>query len=172
MTSHKILTILLIVLAIFLGASIFLQNKKVDEGVVPPVVNNEQVVSTTTVATTTDQTATTTPATGSYSKEIYLTTENYFEMPEGSILSIKRINDSRCATNVNCVWAGNVIAVFNAKIGTVIDSFELKFGPGTEATKYVYHGYTISIIAVSPDKGSTSQIIGQKDYKVTVKITK
>ncbi|MBC7981941.1 hypothetical protein H7X65_02585 [Candidatus Parcubacteria bacterium] len=172
MTSHKILTILLIILAIFLGASVFLQNKKVDEGVVPPVVTEEQVVSTTTIATTTVQTATTTPATGSYSKEVSLTTENYFEIPDGSILSIKRINDSRCAANVNCVWAGNVIAVFNAKIGTVIDSFELKFGPGTEATKHTYHGYTVSIVGVSPDKGPTSQIIGQKDYKITVKVTK
>ncbi len=140
-----------------------------DEVVVLPPTNNEQVSSTTIEVTAT----TTTPTPEKFLKEVVLTTQNYFEFPDNVVLAVKKINDSRCAPNVNCIWAGNVVVTMNIKKEKTLNAdFDLKFGPGTEATSYVYNGYTIKIKSVAPDKGPSSEIVGQKDYQITVQIFK
>lgn len=167
MTTHKILTIILIISAIFFGVSIFLQNEKTDEVVIPPTAN-EQAVSTPAAATTT-----TTSTAEKYIKETFLTTQNYFELPDNLVLSIKKINDSRCPANVNCVRVGNIVATMNIKRGTAFtEDFDLTFGPGNEAVSYTYNGYTIKIKAVTPYKGPSSEILDQKDYRVLIQVSK
>ena len=172
MSTHKIITIILIILGIFLAISVYVQNKK-GELIVP--THNGGVVSTTTVETATStEVSTTTPIKPSenFPKEVTLSSINYYEFPDGANLSLKKVNDSRCASDVNCVWAGNIIALFNLKIGNTNESFDLKFGAGAEGSQYSYREYKIKIIQVRPDKGVQSQIITQKDYKITVVISK
>lgn len=172
MTTHKILTIILIILAVFLGVSVLFQNQKADEVIVTPP-NNDQVVSTTTIATTTPVQPTAPKPTQTFPKEVSLTTKNNYQFPDGSILSIKEINDSRCAPNVNCIWAGNIVSKMNIKKGnTLTEDFDLTFGPGEESTMYTYGVYKLKIIKVTPDKGPTSEILKQNDYTLTLQVSK
>lgn len=173
MSTHKIITMILIILAIFFGISVYLQNKK-GELIIPP--NNREVISTTTVSmsTTTLPVSTTTPIKPSetFPKQITLSSANYYKFPDGTILSLKQVNDSRCAINVNCIWAGNIIAIFNLKKGNVNESFELKFGADAENSQFSHGKYKIKIVNVQPDRGVQSQVISQQDYRVIVLISK
>lgn len=177
MSTHKIITIILIILAIFLGISVYKQNK---QGTLVVPTNNAEVIATTTISTSTTPLATTTPTTPTtptkptqtFPKQITLSSVNYYEFPDGGTVSLKQINDSRCAVNVNCIWAGNVIAIFNLKKGNMTESFELKFGAGAENSQFNYGDYKIKIMNVLPERGIESQIMTQKDYKVTIMISK
>ncbi len=174
MSTHKIITIILIILAIFLGISVYKQNK---QGTLVVPTNKAEVTATTTISTSTTPLATTTPTAPTKSsetlpKQITLSSVNYYEFPDGGTVSLKQINDSRCAANVNCIWAGNVIAIFNLKKGNMTESFELKFGAGAENSQFNYGDYKIKIMNVLPERGVESQIITQRDYKVTIMISK
>ncbi len=171
MSTHKIITIILIILALFLGISIYMQNKA-GELIIP---NIEESIPTTTTpvptSTTSPQTTPTKPA-EVFSKEVTLSSINYYEFPDGASLSLKQVNDSRCASNVNCIWAGNIIALFNLKKENYNETFELKFGAGVDVSEFSYGEYKIKITAVQPDRGPQNQILTQKDYKITITISK
>ena len=174
MSTHKIITIILIILAIFLGISVYKQNK---QGTLVVPTNKAEVTATTTISTSTTPLATTTPtaptkSSETFPKQITLSSVNYYEFPDGGTVSLKQINDSRCAVNVNCIWAGNVIAIFNLKKGNMTESFELKFGASAENSQFNYGDYKIKIMNVLPERGVESQIITQRDYKVTIMISK
>ncbi len=175
MKTHNIITTLLVILAISLGVSIFLQNKNSNTPVVPETATTTEtgtdvVVSTTTVNGTT---STTTKPAEVFPKQVSLSTQNYYEFQDGAILSVKKIEDSRCAANVNCVWAGKVTVTFNVKRGNFSEDFNLDIMPGgTENSTYNYAGYKVALVGVQPDKGPIIETIGQKDYRLTIVITK
>ncbi len=172
MSTHKIITIILIILALFLGISIYMQNKAGDL-IIP---NIEESIPTTTTplpnSTTTSASTTPTKPAEKFPKEVTLSSINYYEFPDGAALSLKQVNDSRCAANVNCIWAGNIIVLFNLKKGNYNETFELKFGAGVNVSEFSYEEYKIKITAVQPDRGSQNQTLDQKDYKITITISK
>lgn len=161
MSTHKIITIILIILAIFLGVSVYKQNKQ-----------GTLIVPTASVTTPSLATSTPIKISEIFLKQISLSSLNYFEFSDGTVLSLKQVNDSRCASNVNCIWAGNVIVIFNLKKGNANERFELKFGTGAENSQFTYGDYKIKIINIFPDKGVENKITTQKDYKVTILISK
>lgn len=167
MQTHKILTIILIILAMLLGASLLLQNKKPATTI--PIV----ATSTTSTLTATTTATTTKPIVQTFPKNTTLSISNSYTFPDGAILTIKQINDSRCATDVQCVWAGNVIVKLNIKKGNSGEDFELKYPVNNnENSVYKYKEYKINIANVLPNKGLQNTKVELKDYRITVNISK
>ena len=83
---------------------------------------------------------------------------------------IKVTDDSRCPSDVTCIWAGEVKVVLNITIDGE-DSGEtiLTLGANNNDDQNVKNigGYYVKVIAVNPYPVST-KIIGQSDYIVTL----
>jgi hypothetical protein len=174
MQTHKILTIILIILAVFFGVSVLFRDRipqPIPESVAtttPTVVNT---TATTTIVTTSTST-TTKPVVQTFPKNITLSISNSYTFPNGAILTLKQINDSRCAIDVQCIWAGNVIAKLNIKEGTGNESFELKYPiDNNETSVYKYKEYKILISDIKPNKGIENQKLELKNYNVTLNIS-
>ena len=75
-------------------------------------------------------------------------------------------NDSRCASDVQCVWAGNAVAGFdlrgagdsNASLNTTLDPKSVR-----------YAGYTITLVGLKPIPKSGSTIPAV-EYVVTLRV--
>ena len=64
--------------------------------------------------------------------------------PDGLLLSLKEINDSRCKTGVVCVWQGELAAVLIASKGGFASSEEIRLGTVTKKSTSL-KGYTFSL---------------------------
>ncbi len=153
-------------MAVFFGVSLFMQNKKTEK-IVPIIIKPEfEFIGTTTipVATTTKPTVTQT-----FPKLVTLTLSNSYTFPNGAILKAKELkSDSRCASDVQCIWAGNVIVKFTINN----KEFELTHGPGNTKTSYIYNGYTIWFENVKPERGNQTKTITPGEYQFIMKIEK
>jgi hypothetical protein len=76
-------------------------------------------------------------------------------------------DDSRCPTDVTCVWAGEATLSFAAtSLGGTQANFDVTYSPGTEAV-HTFGGYTLTVIELGPEPVSTSTI-EQSEYVATV----
>jgi hypothetical protein len=171
MKTYKTISILLGILGLFLIIFFISKNKNLE----PIVENNITNISTTTITTTTNTTtaSTTKPTVQTFPKNITLSISNSYTFLDKSILTIKQINDSRCATDIQCIWAGNVVVKFNIKNGVNNETFELAYpSNGAENLVYQYREYNIKISNVQPSKGVQSEKNESKDYMITLNISK
>jgi hypothetical protein len=74
--------------------------------------------------------------------------------------------DSRCPTDVTCVWAGEVIARLAIRSDGKTTRHEVK-----ESESATVDGYSVTVLQVLPTRTS-SQPIAAADYRVTLKITR
>jgi uncharacterized Zn finger protein len=81
-------------------------------------------------------------------------------------------NDSRCASDVVCIWAGEVKAVLNVSINNQDKGdTTLTLGAGnTDQSIENIGGYSVKVLAVNPYPVSTHQI-EQSEYIVTLIVT-
>jgi hypothetical protein len=84
---------------------------------------------------------------------------------EISIMPTKVLEDSRCASDVQCVWAGQV------RIETEIVGREAVLHTFTEGSVFSFEGYDISLVKVTPYPVSTRRI-GEGDYRFAFKVEK
>ena len=92
---------------------------------------------------------------------------------DGPEISILNIEDSRCPSDVTCVWEGEVkISVYVVKDKNPLGNFTLtsRAGDKNMATQTV-DGYSIRVIEVNPYPVSTKQI-PLSDYVVTLVVSK
>ena len=165
MQTHKIL---LIALCIFLGITLVLQNKKPE-----PIIQNTATTTAIVAKTTSTTTIITKPAQQTFPKNITLSISNSYTFPDQSILTIKEINDSRCPTDVQYIWAGNVVIKLNIKKGVNDQDFELTYpANNNETSVHKYKEYNISVLNVQPNKGKESNKVELEDYRVIIKISK
>lgn len=78
------------------------------------------------------------------------------------------VAESRCPSNVQCIWAGQVVLAMQVRQGgELIDEFELVFGALTEddSPGWEQNGMVIMLMDVSPYPQST-EAIEQEDYIV------
>jgi hypothetical protein len=89
---------------------------------------------------------------------------------EGAAITFERIlTDSRCAVDVQCIWAGEARGAFRfEKRGGPALSFELD--TNREPVREV-GGYQVSLLAVSPGPKSTVRI-APADYRVELSVTR
>ncbi len=88
-------------------------------------------------------------------------TVNFFEV----------VSDSRCPSDVTCVWEGESSVKLNLKIGAesedLILSTHLKMGQGPQ--KDTIGGYIISLLEVTPYPISTVDV-PEEDYEIRLQI--
>jgi hypothetical protein len=76
--------------------------------------------------------------------------------------------DSRCGTDVQCIWAGNaVVRLTLSSSATTPD--ESLLNTGLEPRQTPYAGYTIRLVALNPAPKSGRQI-AQTEYVVTLEV--
>lgn len=79
--------------------------------------------------------------------------------------------DSRCPSDVTCVWAGRATALIKVdRNGEELGQFPLTFGEGPEASSVGVDNYTIEIIGLDPHPVSTVGI-SREDYVARVVVT-
>jgi hypothetical protein len=74
--------------------------------------------------------------------------------------------DSRCPSDVTCVWAGEVVARLAVRSDSKTTQHEIK-----ETQSATVGGYTLTLLKVLPARAS-SRPIAPADYRVTLKITR
>ena len=74
--------------------------------------------------------------------------------------------DSRCPTDVACVWAGEVIVKLSIRSDGKTTQHPIKESQGA-----VVSGYTVTVLQVLPPR-SSSQRIAPDDYRVTLKVAR
>lgn len=83
---------------------------------------------------------------------------------------ISVIEDSRCPTGAQCVWAGNAkvkISVTSKRLGTKV--FELNTGMGVQGDQF--DGYAINLVSLTPTPAMNGKI-DPKKYKAKFTITR
>ncbi|BBD68440.1 hypothetical protein NIES4072_42470 [Nostoc commune NIES-4072] len=101
-----------------------------------------------------------------YGKTAYLPSENL------EIKFSKVIEDSRCPTNVTCIWQGQVIIELDImKNGKQVSTLTLTLIPGRDPLPIQFSNkYSVTLIAVSPYP--SGQAIALKDYIVKIVVSK
>ena len=77
------------------------------------------------------------------------------------------VADSRCPTDVTCLWAGEVVVRLAIRSQGKVSEHELK-----ELQKGALDGYVFEILNVLPARGPQAQRIAPADYRVTLKVTR
>jgi hypothetical protein len=77
------------------------------------------------------------------------------------------VQDSRCPSDVTCIWAGLVET--NVKISVFSKEEVLNISSGQ--SPYRFEGYDVSIVSVAPPKQVETQV-DPAEYRVTFRITK
>lgn len=88
-------------------------------------------------------------------------------MGELTIKILKVVSDSRCATDVVCIQAGNVVIEVEVMKGTKKDKLTL----ASDEDGKPYDGYFLQILDVLPEPKSTVKI-DEKDYIITISVLK
>jgi hypothetical protein len=107
---------------------------------------------------------------GQSAKEVKLSA-NKQAVDAGSKLTFKliEVKDTRCPTDVDCVWAGNAIVKLSiAKGKSAAKMFELN--TGLEPNVILFQGYSITLKDLSPTLKSTDT--SPKIYTVKLNLTK
>lgn len=74
--------------------------------------------------------------------------------------------DSRCPSDVTCVWAGEVIVRLAVRSDGKTTQHSVK-----ESQTATVDGYTVTVLQVLPAR-SSSQPVAPADYRVTLKVTR
>lgn len=81
-------------------------------------------------------------------------------------------NDSRCPSDVTCVWAGNAgVKLELSGLGKIARVTLNTSKAGQFVSEIVYHGYKVKLVDLSPYPRST-QKIATSDYQATLLISK
>ncbi|PHM10191.1 hypothetical protein [Nostoc sp. 'Peltigera malacea cyanobiont' DB3992] len=102
-----------------------------------------------------------------YGKTAYLPTENI------EIKFSKVIQDSRCPSDVTCIWQGQVIIGLDIiKNGKQVSTLMLTLVPGRDALPIQFlDKYSVTLIGVSPYPNS-KKTIALKDYIAKIVVSK
>lgn len=99
-------------------------------------------------------------------------TAYWAENDEFSIVFKEVTSDSRCAVDVDCVWAGRAEVALRFNNFDQVFNDTLAFGDFTgsiHTDQVEFAGRTIRLLAVSPDN-LAGQTIPQNEYKVTLAV--
>jgi len=80
------------------------------------------------------------------------------------ITPLQVVSDSRCPTDVTCIWAGEILVEIKLEKDGVVKIVELKEGGNASIGES-----TVTFVSVLPEKNSTVSIQA-KDYKFTFKV--
>ena len=75
---------------------------------------------------------------------------------DGLNIELKDINDSRCPSGVQCIWAGEIVGIFTASGGALIAPTEIYLGTVNNKS-IISKGYTFSLTSATKS-GITIQV--------------
>ncbi|MES3005558.1 MAG: IPT/TIG domain-containing protein [Patescibacteria group bacterium] len=107
------------------------------------------------------------PATTTINQNITLPLNQIGTVSTLQITALKIVEDSRCPTNVTCIWAGRVVVQTKLKSGVNQATINL-----VNDEEFVLDGYKVKIIEVTPAKTSSGQIINNGQYRITYRVIK
>lgn len=94
---------------------------------------------------------------------------------KGTSLSFKFVaveSDSRCPSDVTCVWAGNAAVQVQVGTGKRSKTLTLNTGRGGALVSEIeYKGYRVKLVSLSPYPRSDRKIAAE-DYAATLLVTK
>ncbi|MFN4218120.1 MAG: hypothetical protein ACK4HB_02375 [Candidatus Bipolaricaulia bacterium] len=79
--------------------------------------------------------------------------------------------DSRCPTNVECVWAGNAKIVLGVSLKESTDETVLTINSNIEPREALYAGYRIQFVSLKPTPLS-GRTINPAEYRVTLIVSR
>ena len=86
-----------------------------------------------------------------------------------SLKFLSLVEDSRCPTDTNCIWAGNAkIKIQLSKPGKPAKVFELNTNPGNTT---IFEGYKFKLKALTPQP-ATNIRINRNGYMATIVVSK
>lgn len=93
---------------------------------------------------------------------------------DGATITLTGIpEDSRCPTNVECFWAGRVIAEFKLEKDRQIVVKKLTDNPVGDpnlSTSFEAFGYSVTLVEVRPYPVDGNTPIEQKEYRVEISV--
>lgn len=87
---------------------------------------------------------------------------------EDLTIHLREINDSRCPSDVVCVWAGEALAKIEIGKGGTGALLMMRLEEHPQAVEFL-DAYTMELISVDPYP-STANPLSQSDYNVTLKV--
>jgi len=100
---------------------------------------------------------------------VQINKEKRFPKSKLSVRFVELIEDSRCPTDTNCIWAGNAkIKIRVAKHGRSQELMLDTNGPNTAA---IAEGYSIKLISLTPEPRSNIRI-NRNGYVATFEVVK
>ena len=121
--------------------------------------------------------ATTPPSPARAGYTIIVSTEKRAEIPEEALsVELAEVRDSRCAAEVQCVWAGTAeialrVSKAGATPGSVVVGTLAKPQGGGAPAQPVYAGYRFSVVRLEPANSMTKPP-AQGAYRATLKVAK
>lgn len=97
-------------------------------------------------------------------KEYVLSVGNIVAVGDLS-LNLESVSDSRCPSDVQCIWEGRADAEITFKKGSISELRQL----GTNTGSITFSDYNVSLVEITPYPTSKKQI-KQSDYKVKIHI--
>jgi hypothetical protein len=76
-------------------------------------------------------------------------------------------SDSRCPSDVTCLWAGEVVVQLAVRSEGMTTQRELRESQGATVDNH-----TVTVLQVLPPRASSQQTIARADYRVTLKVTR
>lgn len=122
------------------------------------------VFDTATTTPTEETTNTNTPSNNSAEGDISIGVGQRVEMGDLAITFHGVTEDSRCATDVTCIWAGQVVTDISYAQGTNVTRVQQIAGES-----FAFAGHSFTIISVDPAPVST-QVIDPGLYVVVVRV--
>ena len=144
-TQKLILTVLALVVVLGLGFMVVKQR-----GVVPGSENGEL---TEIPANSADDAIN---ASAEFGKAVALGLNDRVIFSDGLNIELKDINDSRCPSGVQCIWAGEIVGIFTASGGALIAPTEIYLGTVNNKS-IISKGYTFSLTSATKS-GITIQV--------------
>lgn len=90
-----------------------------------------------------------------------------FKAEKLEVTFVDVVSDSRCASDVTCVWQGAVTVRLLIRSGGKETQHEL-----TESQSVAVGGYTVALLTALPARGPESHRIAPTDYRVTLKVSR
>jgi len=90
-----------------------------------------------------------------------------FKAEKLEVTFVAVVSDSRCPSDVTCVWAGELVVRLAIRSDGRQTEHELK-----EMEKAAVDGYVVDLLEVLPARGPQEQRVAPADYRVTFKVTR
>ncbi|MGH8239456.1 MAG: hypothetical protein ACREXP_20915, partial [Steroidobacteraceae bacterium] len=90
-----------------------------------------------------------------------------FETEQFEVKFVDVASDSRCATDVSCLWAGELVLRLAIRSKGKETQHEVR-----ELQSVAVDSYTVTVLEALPARGPEAHRIGPADYRVTIKVTR